>query len=117
MVQLTFRNWVAVGSTVVLGAMTKLYSGPYEEMVAGQAWDALAPVCMYNLFYDTAENDFLRAGIMFGSLCAIEFAQYLGIYGTYDPKDFAAYAVGTALAITLDKITRPSHKQSIDDVM
>ena len=36
----------------------------------------------------------------------MEAAQGLGLYsGTFDPRDFVAYAAGTGLAVGIDKLT------------
>jgi len=48
-------------------------------------------------------NKLIRAGVMFATCSAAEFGQKSGLYpGTYDPKDFIAYAAGSAVAVGLD---------------
>jgi hypothetical protein len=88
------------------GLLSKIYSGQNRELVNGYGWDLLAPSFLYNFFYDWVENDIARAGIVFGGLSAIEFSQFLGLYGAYDEKDFLAYGIGTAAAFGIDKLTK-----------
>ena len=47
-----------------------------------------------------------RAVATFAIYSAGEIAQGLGLYyGTFDPKDFLAYAAGVGLAVAIDKLT------------
>jgi hypothetical protein len=100
------RNRLIAGSAAILGLSSKLYRGQDWQTVYGCGWDLLAPIFLYNLFYNDIKSDIARAGMVFGGLSAIEFSQYLGLYGTYAEKDFLAYGIGTAAALGIDKLTK-----------
>jgi len=99
------QNYLLIAGSVAGGLATKFYEGPHESLVKGYGWDVIIPVYIYNLY--NIENDYLKAGVVFAGCSALEIAQHFGLYhGTFDPKDFIAYGVGTALALGIDKLAK-----------
>ncbi|MBM3247235.1 hypothetical protein FJZ17_01685 [Candidatus Pacearchaeota archaeon] len=53
-----------------------------------------------------------------GLMCAGELAQKFGILpGTYDPKDFAAAAIGTGLALVIDLVSSKINRDKNDGLI
>jgi hypothetical protein len=91
-------------------AYSKEYHGVMENAVHGYAHDVTLPFGVY--FFNKligsflGKNEYLNAAYVFLGCSAFEVAQGLGLYhGSFDPKDFLAYAVGTGLAVAVDKLT------------
>ena len=56
-----------------------------------------------------------RSAYVFLGCSAFEIAQELGLYhGTFDPKDFLAYATGTGLALGIDTITSKKKQDNLE---
>jgi len=80
----------------------------------GYLLDILVPFAFY-LLLTLQEAPLLKpwpvkALLVFGAAACVEMAQYVGlpIFGsTFDPLDFAVYALGVALAIILDRLVLP----------
>jgi hypothetical protein len=94
----------------VSGAFSKEYAGPMENLVHGYAHDVTLPFGFY--FFNKmigsplGKNKWINAACVFLGCSTFEAAQGLGLYhGTFDPKDFLAYAVGAGLAIAVDIIS------------
>jgi hypothetical protein len=91
------------------------YNGPFPEFVNGYLLDILVPLAFYLLLV-LPETRLLgpwsvKALLVFGAGACVEIAQYFGapILGrTFDPLDFAAYALGVGLAVLLDRLLFPS---------
>lgn len=108
-------------STVLLGVFSSFYHGPGQEFVHSYLHDFTLPFSMYfayNLILKRL-NGAEKALFLFGGCSAFEIAQRFGLYhGTYDPKDFLAYAAGAGLAYALEnyllrgKISERNLKQS-----
>ncbi len=61
-------------------------------------------------------NKVVYATFIFLGCSAFEIAQGLELYnGTFDPKDFLAYATGAGLAIAVDKLT--FKKKNLDTIV
>ena len=90
------------------------YAGPYPLFVNGYLIDILLPLALYFLL-TLAEISFLQSWIIrfiliFGLASLVEISQAFGIplFGeTFDPLDFAMYALGTLLAVLLDEMLFP----------
>jgi glycopeptide antibiotics resistance protein len=90
------------------------YRGPWPEFVNGYLLDILVPFAFYFLLV-LPESPLLRswlvkALLVFGAGACVEIAQYFGapILGqTFDPLDFVMYALGVALAASLDTVVFP----------
>jgi glycopeptide antibiotics resistance protein len=90
------------------------YRGPWPEFVNGYLLDILVPFAFYFLLV-LPEMSLLRpwpvkALLVFGAGASVEIAQYFGapILGqTFDPLDFVMYALGVALAASLDTVLFP----------
>ncbi len=79
---------IGISLTAIDLYTSKTYTGKYESFVKGYGHDVLLP-----------------AAFIFSGCSAFELAQAIGWYhGTFDPKDFLAYAAGTAFALGLDSI-------------
>lgn len=91
------------------------YNGPWPEFVNGYLLDILVPFAFYLLLV-LPETPLLRpwsvkALLVFGAGACVEIAQYFGapILGrTFDPLDFAAYGLGVAIAVLVDRALFPS---------
>jgi hypothetical protein len=99
-----------VAIALVNETFSKKYAGPMENLVHGYAHDVTLPFGAY--FFSKmigsplGENEWVNAAYVFLGCSAFEAAQGLGLYpGTFDPRDFLAYAVGAGLAIAVDKIS------------
>jgi hypothetical protein len=75
--------------------------------------DILLPAGMYFLARASfIQNKYLCAAAVFASCSAFEIAQKVGMYpGTYDPKDFVAYAAGAGIGLITDKILDRHYKK------
>ena len=87
------------------------YEGPYREFVNGYLLDIVVPLAFYFLLCipntSLLRLWIVRSMLVFGGACLVEIAQLFGapIFGrTYDPVDFAMYALGVALAALLDTV-------------
>ena len=88
---------------------SKAYDGRYEQLLHGYGHDVMMPFCSYflNRFLGigSAKNRWLNAAYAVVGCSAFEVMQAFGSYpGTFDPKDFLAYAVGAGAAIGLDVV-------------
>lgn len=96
------------------------YSGQYDTFFNGYAHDILLPAGGY--FYAKSINMFrgntcMIAMYNFLGCSAFEVAQHFGLYhGTYDPKDFLAYAAGVGLALGIDLLTTGSKKDKSENL-
>ena len=92
------------------------YEGPYAHYVHGYLIDILLPFALYFLLCMYEKSIFRN---WYGRFCgifllgaSIETAQYFDVplFGsTYDPFDYAAYAVGVLSAAILDQIVIPTY--------
>ncbi len=60
-----------------------------------------------------------KAAVTFGMASAAEFLQGFGIYAlgkTFDPLDFAAYAAGTLIAVSVERLLFAKYLKFWDDV-
>jgi hypothetical protein len=104
-----------------------LYSNPaVADFIMGYQHDITAPIGAYfgltlvlRVMKSVEEKSILYKGILTFCVCAGgEIAQGVGLYyGTFDPKDFLAYATGVALAMGADKLTSKNEVKTntIDD--
>ena len=106
-----------------LGIASKAYSGPFKDIIQGQGWDFAAAMGLYHVLsipeslLFPIKNKIVKAASVFGMLSVLEIGQYFGIYpGTFDPKDFIAYAVGVLVALGIDKIIDSQLKTSPLDI-
>lgn len=94
--------------------LKRLYSGPYQETVLSYAGNVAASFAVYfvvaNLPFPLRFRQLLAAGL---ALAVVELFEALNGFGVmanvYDPADFAANAVGVALALAVD-IIAPKHQ-------
>ena len=94
--------------------------GEYKSFVNGYAHDIILPVSLFFIYKTIGGiwnvNKYATAAFIFTGCSAVEFAQKIGWYhGTYDPKDFLAYAAGTAIALGIDSLVSKKNK-SIDNL-
>ncbi|MDO8516689.1 MAG: hypothetical protein Q7S33_01055 [Nanoarchaeota archaeon] len=99
--------WVA---SVIGSNYSKEYHGAMENIVHSYGHDITLPLGTYFLAKlannPLGKNKLVNASYVFLGCSAFEIAQGLGWYGgTFDPKDFLAYATGAGLAVAIDKIT------------
>ncbi|HLC91357.1 MAG TPA: hypothetical protein VJI15_06340 [Candidatus Nanoarchaeia archaeon] len=103
-----------VGAAVIASRLSKHPELPYRELMNGYGHDVALPFGLYFINklmnHPFAKNPYVNAGTIFLAASALEIGQKfdlpIGSYaGTYDPWDFVAYAVGTGLAIGMDKLT------------
>jgi hypothetical protein len=108
---------LAVAAVHVLRAGSHLHGAPHR-LYYGYASDILLPLAAYfMLCLGEARQTFLRgawmkAAIVFAVAAAAETLQGFGVPAlgrTFDPLDFAMYAVGTGLALMLDGIVVRAH--------
>jgi hypothetical protein len=95
------------------------YCGQYDNLVNGYAHDVLLPAGGFffaksiNVFNG---NKYAIATYQFLGCSAFEVAQGLGLYhGTFDPKDFLAYAAGTGLALGIDALTSKKSQKNLEE--
>ena len=102
--------YVSIGA---LGAMHSkaahdIYSSPeIATFMSSYQHDITAPIGVYFVMRLLGNESVSgRAAATFAIYSAGEIAQGLGLYyGTFDPKDFLAYAAGVGLAAAIDKLT------------
>ena len=97
------------------------YSGQYKNLVKGYGHDVLLPTSAFFIYKARGgiwnKNRYATAAFIFSGCSAFELAQAAGLYpGTFDPKDFLAYAAGTALALGVDSIISRKQK-TLDDTI
>ncbi|MBI2146410.1 hypothetical protein HYU22_03655 [Candidatus Woesearchaeota archaeon] len=99
-------------SGVMLGGATiaQHYNGDAEWFTKGYLHDITLPFGLY--FFSKligspiGKNKGFNAAYVFLACSAGEAAQGFGLYsGTFDPKDFLAYAAGAGLAVAVDRLT------------
>ncbi len=90
------------------------YRGPFRAFVNGYLIDILLPFAVYFLLAiqkgPVGRYIWLRAAIVFAIGASVETAQYFGvaIFGqTFDPLDYAMYAIGVLLAVACDRLIFP----------
>ena len=96
-----------------------MYHGEYRPFVRSYGHDAIIPVTSFFAFkyFSRLKSRSVVAAYAFSGCSAVEIAQKYGWYdGTYDPKDFLAYAVGTLVALGVDAAVF-RNTQSIDNVV
>ncbi len=72
--------------------------------LASYGKDFLEPFAVYTILRGFKLNSLASAGIAFGYPLICEFGQKYGLmFGTYDPNDFIAYALGTGTGILLNE--------------
>jgi len=82
-------------------------AGSWSWFLSGYAWDIALPVLAYffvQLAFDV-EGGWELALLLFVINSAGEFVQLFLSKYTFDPWDFVAYAVGSLLALGLDRAT------------
>lgn len=104
-------NLLVAGLHFVTGAG---YRGPFPLFVNGYLIDILLPFSLYFLLclFESAllKAWFAKALLVFGIGFTVESAQYLGyelLGSTFDPLDYAAYALGVLLAVCCDLFLFP----------
>ncbi len=78
-----------------------------HDFNANYGHDFFLPLIVYFCMprFNEEINPSDAALMTFGVMSAGEIAQYLGLYrGTFDPKDFLAYAAGATTAYAIDKL-------------
>lgn len=90
------------------------YHGPWPELVNGYLMDVLVPLAFYLLLclpeIPQLQPWPVKALLVFGAAASVEIAQFFGIPilgRTFDPLDFATYALGVGLAVLLDVVVLP----------
>jgi hypothetical protein len=90
------------------------YRGPFPLFVNGYLIDILLPFSLYFLLclFESAllKAWYVKALLVFGVGFIVESAQYLGyelLGSTFDPLDYAAYALGVLLAVCCDLFLFP----------
>ena len=112
---MNFKEKVITGLYASIGALGAMNSGAAHEIYSpdiaafmrGYQHDITAPIGVYFAMKLFGNESILgRAATTFAVYSAGEIAQGLGLYhGTFDPKDFLAYATGVGLAVAIDKLT------------
>ncbi len=95
----------------------KAAEGPYGELFTSYGADVALPFGAYYLGklinLPKIANEWVNAAAGFVGCSLFEVGQGLGLYeGTFDPKDFIAYAAGTGLAIGIDKLINRKRKEN-----
>jgi hypothetical protein len=85
------------------------YQGPMKAFVRGYLIDILLPFAVYFLIAlpKVIRQPWLIALAVFGIGFVVETLQYLGLplFGrTFDPVDYAMYAIGAVLALVTDNL-------------
>ena len=112
------KKLVIVGINLFVGFLHLVtgesYAGPYPLFVKGYMIDILLPLGFYFLttLMDVTflRSWVVRAALIFGLASGVEISQAFGIplFGrTFDPVDFAMYALGVLLAALLDEVIFP----------
>ncbi|MBS3053098.1 MAG: hypothetical protein J4469_01220 [Candidatus Aenigmarchaeota archaeon] len=99
-------------STAMIGGklVSEHYNGNTEWFTKAYLNDITLPFGLYFLgkllTTESKHRELFFASYTFLCCSAFETLQGLGLYkGTFDPRDFIAYAAGTSLAFALDKLT------------
>ena len=108
------------GGACVASGLSNHLDIPYKEIINGYGHDVTLPLGLYffNKLIDSqlGKNKWVNAAFVFLGCSAMEAAQGLGLYsGTFDPKDFVAYAAGASLAVAMDKLT--FRKKNLDNLV
>ena len=105
------------------GMISNAYSGPFKEIVHGQGWDFASTFGLYHMItipetiFFPRNSKIAKAASVFGLASLLEIGQYYGLYpGTFDPKDFLAYAAGVLAALGLEKIIDYKLKFSTSEI-
>ena len=109
------RKAVVVGIAVAVALLHfpigSGYRGPLRFFVTGYLIDILLPFAMVLVLgvsrIEWLKPWWIRAALVFGVGAASETLQYFGvpIFGrTFDPLDFAAFALGTVLAAVFESL-------------
>ncbi len=87
------------------------YAGPWKPFVTGYLIDILLPFAMYLLLgtvqIEVLRHWWVRAILVFAVGATSEMLQYFGlpIFGrTFDPLDFAAFAVGVLVGHVVEEL-------------
>lgn len=111
---------LACAVTGALGAATLVYRGPGHGFLRGTVADALVVIFLYALLGRAWRAPAaVRAALVGGLALAVELRQLVvaggaprGLAGeltvgaTFDPWDLVAYAVGLAVAVTVERAVR-----------
>lgn len=106
----SINNMLFVGSLV--GYIISKETKPHDELttlIRGYGADITYPASLYFMARNINPefNPVKLGSALFFACTAAEFAQNLGWYpGTFDARDIAAYALGTATAAGLTNIAR-----------
>ena len=125
------RDKILTGLLASVGFIGAIHSGAADSIygntdiagfMRGYQHDITAPFGAYftmKFFWDKlspSSSNLTQAAYIFGIYSAGEVAQWLGQYpGTFDPKDFLAYAAGVGMAMIVDKLTFT--KKNLDAVI
>jgi len=86
----------------------------HNEFMNSYCHDILLPFWAYNsmrFLTPKISSRLFSVSYAFLGCSAFEVAQKFELYhGTYDPKDFLAYATGVGLAVAIDKLTSRKKK-------
>ncbi len=93
------------------------------DLIKDYGWDAVVPIFFYfgaknflTRFSGLREEDcpqWIYPALAFALPSAGEMAQRIGLYsGTYDPKDFVAYAFGAGAAFLIEKAINKNKLES-----
>ncbi len=114
-----------IGGALTGSILSKVLESPYKDFIHNYGHDVTYPIFIFFwsklVFSYTKINkkrlfNFFNTTYTFLGCSAFEIAQGLGLQqGTFDTKDFLAYAAGTGLAFTLDKLT--FKKESIETLV
>lgn len=78
--------------------------GNLEKLALNYGTDILGPFGFYMVARHFEIQPKKALGILAATVTVSEILDYFHLKGTYDPKDFLAYAVGLGSAYTLDRI-------------
>ena len=106
------RKVIAMTAGITFAGWSKTYDGAYQEFIHSYAWDAAAPIVMYNLL----SRDFSRRSNgtwAFAVPALYETIQGLAQlldhpmgHGRFDPWDYVAYATGALAAVGIDTLSK-----------
>ncbi|MBI4918334.1 hypothetical protein HY837_00250 [archaeon] len=111
---MTIKNKLIQSTGIAIAFFNEIYSknytGPMENFVHGYAHDVTFPFGLYflNKLAGNAKEgeEWANAAFVFLGGSFFEVLQGFKLFpGTFDPKDFLAYAAGTGLAVAIDKLT------------
>lgn len=104
---------LAVGTILpyAIGLYAKELATTDNAFVKGNLADILVPYGLYNFWSSMGSPTKLNLAATIGSYFAFETAQAFGIWGTFDPWDYAAYATAGALGVATEKITKNIRRQ------